>query len=121
MLSSLFIYSLAGLFEILNLIMWTILAILWNLNNGYTYPIIHVVNAPVLILFVYFILNITHFICFQVKIRSDRKFKGWEIQDNKCISHSITFISLFFTFRFDLLRFCKIGHFESFSARVTNP
>lgn len=77
MYAPLFIYSLAGICEFLNLCLWTVLAVLWNLSITYPLPIASVVNIPIVIISAYLILNVLQLICWGCIIASDRKYKQW--------------------------------------------
>lgn len=72
-----FIYNFAGLMEICCLFLWTILAILWNINHTPSYPIVHIVNTPIVVVGAYYLLNSVQLICLICRVKKDRKYAIW--------------------------------------------
>lgn len=75
-----------------------------------SFPVVSIVNAPVLILAVYMLLNTLSAIFWARIMRHDRKYAMWENQDNKSSSFSIAVISFVFSYRFELICFSKLVH-----------
>lgn len=67
------------------------------------------------------LFNIVEFILWKVRISADKKYRLWEKQDNRCSSVIIAIIALFLSFRFDTLKYSKVGHKYQLSARLTTP
>ena len=82
---------------------------------------ISVAYVPPLILIAYGGLNITEFICWRYSIASDRKYKLWEKQDNKCSSIFIAILGLFLSFRLDAFKYSRTAHSPRLSARLSDP
>ena len=82
---------------------------------------ISVAYAPPLILIGYGVLNIVELICWRCVIASDRKYKLWEKQDNKCSSVFIAVLGLFLSFRLDAFKYSRTAHSPRLSARLSDP
>jgi hypothetical protein len=66
----------------------------------------------------YFLINIIQWILWLCRIASDKKYKQWEIQDNRCASKTVWLFSLILSFRLDTIRFSRTAHSERLSARL---
>jgi hypothetical protein len=121
MFSPLFLYALAGPLEAGCLVLWAVLAQLWNAARTYPLPLGSVAWAPVAILVGYGLLNVAQWLSWKCVVSQDRKYRLWEKQDNKCASASLAGLSLLLSFRLDSLVFSRTAHSQRLSARVSSP
>jgi hypothetical protein len=77
MFSPLFIYAIAGCFEFLCLVLWTLLSIFWNMGLQQPQSYSSVIYAPVLIGCLYIIFNVLQFILWNARIVKDRQYRLW--------------------------------------------
>jgi hypothetical protein len=120
MSAPLFLYALAGVPEQLSLILWATLAMLWNANVLEPLAFPSSPHATVLIVIVYFLLNVLQLILWRSRIVPDRQHRLWERQDNRCSSNALAFFSLLLSYRLDVLRFSRTGHSPKLSARLSS-
>lgn len=101
------------------MVLWTGLGIITSRNYLQQQPI-NFYFATLLILMLYFSMNILSFVLKLVILNNDKKFNNWQRQDNKSVSILVSLLSLAISFRFQLLIFSKLGNRQSFSAVVEN-
>jgi len=101
-------------------VLWTVLALLWNANIAYPLPMISVVYGTALILIGYGLMNVVEAIVWRVRIATDRKYRQWELQDNRCASVGVWFLSIILSFRLDTLKYSRTAHSERLSARLSS-
>jgi hypothetical protein len=77
MFAPLFIYSIAGCFELLCLALWTLLSVFWSLGLQQPLSYVSVVYAPVLIGSVYVLLNVIQFVLWNRRIKTDKQYRLW--------------------------------------------
>lgn len=119
MFSPLFIYACLGLCEVLDLCLWTVLAVLTNAASSAPYPLASVINSPLLVIALYFCFNLAQLLCWASRIAVDRKYRLWEKQDNRCASVAVAVASFCLSFRFSAICFSQVGHAAAFSARLS--
>ena len=118
MFAPLFIYAIAGLAEVGCLALWITLMWIYSVDATDLGTLIKYIGSG--IGGIYIIFNILSFILFLALVRNDRKHRQWEAQDNKCSSVVITCIAFLLSFRFSLLKYSRLAHFQAFSATLSN-
>jgi hypothetical protein len=119
MFSPLFIYACLGLCEVLDLCLWTVLAVLTNAASPAPSPLASVINSPLLVLALYFSFNTAQLVCWATRVAVDRKYRLWEKQDNRSASVAVAVASFCLSFRFSAISFSQVGHAPAFSARLS--
>jgi hypothetical protein len=112
-----YLYSFCGLFEAGCIGLWTGLAIKTSSVNLQE-TVVNVYFATLLIVIVYVGFNVVGFVYGLCRLKGDKKYEGWERQDNRIGAIVIKVVSLLVSFRFMLVKFSRLGHKEMFSATL---
>jgi hypothetical protein len=111
----LYLYAFCGIFEAGCIALWTMLAVMTS-NANLQDSVVNIYFTTFVIVIVYVLFNIVSFSLSCLMLKKDKKFMGWQRQDNKSGSMVISTISLVISFRFYLIKFSKLGNKEIFSA-----
>lgn len=118
MFAPLFIYSFMGIAEVGLLALW--IALIYTRGISETKLGTYLKLAATALCIIYLGMNLLGFFLYLKIIRSDNKFRVWEMQDNRCASIAVTILALLFSFRFSLLKYSKLGHLQKFSATLAS-
>ena len=86
------------------------LALLWNANVAYPLPLVSVVYGTALVMIGYGLMNVVQGVLWRVRIAGDRKYRQWELQDNRCASVALWLLALLMSFRLDTLKYSRTAH-----------